>query len=195
MFNITGVFTEQGPGSGLHRGAHICLRSSHLSWSSAGFEALIARCFWLRCFQPWPGLHNVWGHYTVMNNLAAESRLGWNLSDTFGENFHVYTTPLGWRAGSYFLPQDQLNEKQSSDPVHSSSLNPHVFTWTSEETLLWVNCPENLIINGKFKYYSYSCSGHHWSGASGKPGPLTQIKFVRPLKNENTSFLKIKQKQ
>lgn len=58
-----------------------------------------------------------------------------------------------------------------------------------EEVLLWPNWPKYVITNGKFKhYYCSCCSGHCWSGASSKPGPLAQMKFVSLLKDENASF-------
>lgn len=38
VFNITGLFTGEGLGSRVHKGAQICLRSSHLSSSSVNFR-------------------------------------------------------------------------------------------------------------------------------------------------------------
>lgn len=38
VFNIPGLFTEEGVGSWVHQGAQICLRSSHLSSSSVNFS-------------------------------------------------------------------------------------------------------------------------------------------------------------
>lgn len=80
---------SRDPARGVHRGAHICLRSSHPSWSSVGFRIFDRSLFLTALFSITPGLHNTWGCYIVMNNLAAESKLGWNSSDTFRENFKL----------------------------------------------------------------------------------------------------------
>lgn len=166
MFNITGVFTEQGPGSGVHRGAHICLRSSHPSWSSVGFRIFDRSLFLTALFSITPGLHHTWGSYIVMNNLAAESKLGCNSSDTFRENFKLLERGLAfaatWRVkwGTIFLSHFWVSRGEDSqhigrhDEGHSGSFIPHVLTWQSVKTFIFLNLfLQTAFKNGKLLFF------------------------------------------
>lgn len=76
------MFTEEGVGFSVHRGAQVCLRSTHLSSSSVNFSIFDHLLFLTVVFQTWPGLYNTWGHYIVMNGLAGKSRHWLNLLQT-----------------------------------------------------------------------------------------------------------------
>lgn len=223
MFNITGVFTEQGPGSGVHRGAHICLRSSHPSWSSVGFRIFDRSLFLTALFSITPGLHHTWGCYIVMNNLAAESKLGWNSSDTFRENFKFLERWLAfsatWRVkwgtirggGASCLIFGSIEGKTLSileDGMKDIQALPSIMFSPDNlwRCLYFYTFFFKLLLkmgNFAFPCNTFTCRSWIWSTwlvpvwfrASGEHAPLVQIHFVSLVKDWNASFFPPIEKQ
>lgn len=113
LFNITGMFTEEGGGLRVHPGARVCLWSSHLSCSSVNFGIFDHLLFLTAAFAPAQDfiMHEVITKlWTAWQAKSGQQR---NLSGTFRKNFKGLQGAVPCFLEMDLLPFDEVDENLS----------------------------------------------------------------------------------